>query len=124
MNRATLTDSNPDGNQGLHHYLFIICLDRCDGSFNTIGQVSGRIRVPNETEDVNLKVFSMMKRTDKLKALTKHILCNCECKFEGRKCDSAQKWNNDKCQCEGRKQINHCACKDNYAWDYSIFAML
>ena len=89
MNRATLTDFYPDGNQGLCHYPFIISLDRCDGSFNTIGQISGRIRVPNETEDVNLKVFNMIKRTDKLKTLTKHILCNCGCQFDGRKCDSA-----------------------------------
>ena len=34
------------------------------------------------------------------KALTKHISCKCKCKFYGRKCNSNQKWNNDKCWCQ------------------------
>ena len=32
-----------------------------------------------------------------IKTLTKHISCDCKCKFDGRKCNSYQKWNNDKC---------------------------
>ena len=28
------------------------------------------------------------------------IKSKCECKFDGRKCNSNQKWNNDKWQCE------------------------
>ena len=35
--------------------------------------------------------------------LTKDISCKCKCKFDGRKCNLNQKWNNDKCQCECRK---------------------
>ena len=31
------------------------------------------------------------------KTLAKHISCECKCKFDGRKCNSNQKWNNDKC---------------------------
>ena len=30
------------------------------------------------------------------KILTKHI-CECKCRFDGRKCNSDQWWNNDKC---------------------------
>ena len=33
----------------------------------------------------------------KKKILTKHVPCECKCKFDGRKCNSNQKWNNDKC---------------------------
>ena len=40
----------------------------------------------------------MIARVNKPKMLTKHI-CKCECKFDGRKCNSNQKWNNDKCRC-------------------------
>ena len=32
--------------------------------------------------------------------LTKDISCECKCKFDGRKCNSDQCMNNDKCQCE------------------------
>ena len=31
---------------------------------------------------------------------TKHISCKCKCKFDGRKCNSNQWWNNNKCRCE------------------------
>ena len=31
------------------------------------------------------------------KTLTKHISCECKCKFGCRKYNSDQKWNNDKC---------------------------
>ena len=31
------------------------------------------------------------------KTLIKHISCKCKCKFAGRKCNSDQWWNNDKC---------------------------
>ena len=29
------------------------------------------------------------------KTLTKHILCDCKCKFGSSKCSSNQKWNNN-----------------------------
>ena len=37
------------------------------------------------------------------KALTKHISCKCKCGFDGRKCSSDQRWNNDKFGCECKK---------------------
>ena len=36
----------------------------------------------------------MITGINELKTLTKHS------KFDGRKCNSNQKWNNDKCRCE------------------------
>ena len=38
-----------------------------------------------------------------MKILIKHISCECKCKFDGRKCNSNQWWNNDKCWCEYEK---------------------
>ena len=52
---------------------------------------------PNKWEDENLKVFNMITKTNKSKTLIKNILCDCKCKFNGRKCISNQKWINDKC---------------------------
>ena len=31
----------------------------------------------------------------------------CKCKFGDRKCNSSQRWNNDKCQCECENPKNH-----------------
>ena len=34
----------------------------------------------------------------------KHISCESRCKFGGRKCNLKQKWNNDNCQYDCKKQ--------------------
>ena len=41
--------------------------------------------VPNETEDLNLSIFSIITGTTESKALTNHKSCKCECKFHARK---------------------------------------
>ena len=92
--RPTLINSNPDK---LHYYPFIIILDRCDGSFNTVEYPFGRLCVPNKIEDMNLKVFDMIKGKNEPKQM-KHISCECRCEFDLGKCNSKQKWNNDKCK--------------------------
>ena len=46
------------------------------------------------------------------KTLTKHI--SCQCKFDGRKCNSNQLRNNDKCWCECKK---HYTCEKYYIWN-------
>ena len=45
----------------------------------------------------------MIAGIKELKTLGKHISCECKCRFDGRKCNSDQWWNNDKCQCECKK---------------------
>ena len=46
-------------------------------------------------QDLNLSVF-MITGINELKTLAKHISCKCKCKFDGRKCNSNQKSNNNK----------------------------
>ena len=38
-----------------------------------------------------------MIRINESKTLAKHTSCECKCKFDGIKCNSNQKWNNNKC---------------------------
>ena len=38
----------------------------------------------------------MITRINKSKALAKHISCKCERKYDSRKCNSNQRWNNEK----------------------------
>ena len=56
----------------------------------------------------------MITGINESKTLTKHISCQCKCKFDGRKCNSNQWWNNDKCQCECKK---HHICEKDYIWN-------
>ena len=40
--------------------------------------------------------------------------CECKCRFDGRKFNSDQWWNNDKCWCECKK---HHVCKKDFIWN-------
>ena len=50
-------------------------------------------------------MFNMITGMNESKILTKHISCECKYKFDGRKCNSDQWWNNDKCWCECKNAI-------------------
>ena len=75
----------------------MVKLDRCVGSCNTMNDLSNKVYVPNQTEDLNLGVFKMTTGINESKTLAKHISCECKCRFDERKCNSDQWWNNDKC---------------------------
>ena len=91
--------------QELHYYSFALKLDRCVGSCNTLNDLSNKACVPNKTEDLNLTMFSTTTGINELKTLTKYILYECKCKFAGRKFNSDQCWNNDKCRCECKNDM-------------------
>ena len=56
----------------------------------------------------------MITGINKSKTLTKHISCDWKWKFDGRKCNSDQWWNNDKRQCEYKKRH---VCEKDYVWN-------
>ena len=90
--------------QEFHYNPFAVKLDRCVRSCNTLNDLSNKVCVPNKTEDLNLSLFNLITGINKSKALTKHISCECKCRFDGRKCNSDQWWNKDKCQSECKKR--------------------
>ena len=55
--------------------------------------------VPNKTEDLNVCLFNMITGINESKTLAEYISCKSKCKFDGRKYNSDQWWNNDKCWC-------------------------
>ena len=96
--QPTLINLHPNEyNQELHYYPFAVKLDRCVGSCNTVNDLSNNVCVPNKTEDLNLNVFNMVRGRNESKILTKHVSCECKCKFDERKHKSDEWWNNDKC---------------------------
>ena len=58
----------------------------------------------------------MITGINESKTLTKHISFQCKCKFDGRKCNLDQWWNNDKSRCECNKRL---VCEKNYVWNPS-----
>ena len=73
MTQPTLINLHPnEHSQEFHFYLFVVKLDRCVGTCNTLSDLSNKVCVPNKTEALNLSVFNMVMKT-----LTKHISCEC-----------------------------------------------
>ena len=115
MTQPTLINLHPSNySQELHYYPCAVNLDGCIGSCNTIKHLSNKVCVPSKTEDLNLRVFNMIAAINESKTLTKNISCECKCKFDGRKCNSNKKWNNDKCQCRVRNPKKHHICEKLY----------
>ena len=56
----------------------------------------------------------MIINKNEAKPMTKHISCDCKCKFNGTTCNSNQKWNNQTCKCK-----NYCECIKDYSWNRS-----
>ena len=107
MIHPTLVNVHPNKySQEFHYYLFAVKLDRCVGSYNTLNDLSNEVCVPNKAEDLNLSIFNMITGINESKTLTKHISCEYECRFDGRKCNSDQWWNNRKCRCECNEETN------------------
>ena len=99
MIKPTLINLHPNEySQEFHYYPFTVKLDRCVGNCNTLNNLSNKICVPNKTENLDLSVFNMITRINESNTLTKCISCECKCRFDARKCNSDQWWNNDKCR--------------------------
>ena len=78
MTQSTLANLYPNKySQKFHYYPFLVELDRCLESCNTLNNLSNKVCVPNKTEHLNLSVFSMITRINKSKTLTKEISCEC-----------------------------------------------
>ena len=107
--QPTLINLHPNEySQKIHLYPFVVKLDRYVGSCSILNDFSNKVCVPKKTEDLNLTVFNMITGINESRTLAKLISCTCKCKFNGRKCNSAQSWNNDKCWCEYKK---HHTCE-------------
>ena len=74
-----------------------MCMAENVGSCSTLNDLPNKVFVPNKTEDSNLRMFTLATGKNESKTLTKHVSCECQCKFDGTKCNSIQKWNNEKC---------------------------
>ena len=113
MTQTTLINLHP---AELRYYPFVVNLNMCAGSCNTLDDLSGRVCVPNEGEDLNLHVFNITTGMNESRTSTKHISCQCKCKLPCRRCNLNQKWNNNKCRFECENPKEH-QCKKSSFWN-------
>ena len=64
---------------------------------------ANKVCFPSKKEDLNIHVPNMTTGKNESKPLTKHVLCKCECKHDGRNCNLNHKWNNKKCRRDCKK---------------------
>ena len=61
MIQPTLISLHPNEySQEFHYYPFVVKLDKCVGSCNTLNDLSNKVCVPYKTEDLNQSVFNMI----------------------------------------------------------------
>ena len=109
--QPTLINLHPNEySQELDYYSFTVKLDRCIRSCNTLNDLSNKVCVPKKIEDLNLNMLNMITGINESTILTKDTSCECKCRFDGKKCNSYQWWNNNKCRCECKKR--HVCEKD------------
>ena len=86
MIQLSLINLHPNEySQEFHYYPFAVTLDGCVRSCKTLKDLSSKLYVPNETEDLNLSMFNMITGMNESKTLKKHISCECKCKFDEKK---------------------------------------
>ena len=91
MNQTNLINLHPNEySQELRNYLFAVNLDRCTGSCNTLDDLSNKVCVPNETEDLSLHYFNMITGINESK-IVNYTLCKYKCKIDDRKCNFNKK---------------------------------
>lgn len=73
--------------QKLHYYPFAVNLEKCVGNWNTLGELSKRVGVLNETKGLNVHFFNMILAINQSRTLTGYISCKCECTFYSKKCN-------------------------------------
>ena len=81
-------------------YPFSIKTSKWSGSWNNINDPYAELCVPNVIENINIKVFNIMSKTNEIRHMKWHETCKCKCRLDASVCNSEQRWNKDKCRCE------------------------
>ena len=63
-------------------YPFSIKTSKCSGSCNNIHNPYEKLCVPDVVKNVNVKVFNLMSRTNKIRLIEWHETCKCICRLD------------------------------------------
>ena len=63
-------------------YPFSIKTSKCSGNCNNINDSCAKICVPDVVNDLNVKVFNLMSRTNETKTIKWNGTCKCECRLD------------------------------------------
>ena len=97
MVRPKIADINSDNPI---FYPFSVKINKCSGNCNNINNPYAKICVPDTVQDLNVRVFNLIPRTNEMRHMKWHETCKCICRLDKIICNSKQRRNEDKCRCE------------------------
>ena len=92
---------------------------KCSGNCNNINNPYAKICVPDVIEDLNVKVFNLISRTNETRLIEWHEKCNCKCRLNAIVCNNKQRWNKNKCKCECKELIDKGISDKGFIWNPS-----
>ena len=100
-------------------YHYRIKVSKCSGSCNNINDPYSKLCVPDVDENINVKAFNLMSRTNETRHRKWHKTCKCECRLDSSVCNNKPCLNNDKCRCECKELIDNWMCDKGFIWNPS-----
>ena len=100
-------------------YPFSVSVNKCSGSCNNIHSPYAKLCVPDVVENINVKVFNLMSRTNETGHIEWHKSCQCKSRLDASVSNNKQRWNKDKCRCESKELIDKVICDKKFIWNPS-----
>ena len=72
---------------------------------------------PDVTKDLNVEVFNLLSRTNKVRQIKWHESCKCRCRVGKIICNNKQRQNKDNYRCECKGLIDKGVYKKGYTWN-------
>ena len=98
---------------------FSMKTSKCIGSCNNINDPYAKLCVPDIGKNLNVKVFSLMSRTNETRHIEWHETCKCKCRLNASVCNNKQRWSENKCRCECKELIDKGVSNKGFVWNPS-----
>ena len=129
--QPTFSNLHPNEySQEWSYYQFLVNVDRCGGSCNTLDNLSSRVCVSNKTKYLNLHTFNLITGINQSRTLTKHMWFKFECRWDSKKsvvvsvkiqknmvCAKGFICNPSAYSCENSKYVGNFIDEPVFIWD-------
>ena len=96
---------------------FSIKTSKWSGSCNNINNPYAKLCIPDVVENLNVKVFNLISRTNETRLTEWHETCKCKCRLDDSDFNNKQRWNDAKCRRKYKELIDKVACDKWLIWN-------
>ena len=114
--RPQIVNANSDGPV---FFPFSIKTSKCSGNCNNINKPYAKICVPDVANNLNVKLFNLMSRTNETRHIAWYETCNCKCRLSASVFNNKKCRNDEKCSCECKEFIYKGVCDKGFIWNRS-----